>query len=173
MSLQGKFYKPYWLVDAKAIMTGDHLNDARPNQNTTEGTIVEFQLDNEGGRRFRTETGRHVGDFMAIVLDHRVMTAPVIQSAIATRGQITMGGKSLADAQDLSLVLRAGALPVPLRVAQSQKIGRASGRIRSTRAATRRSSRGARRGDHAGVLSLSGLLAVAGLVLYMLYTLAA
>jgi hypothetical protein len=47
----------------------------------------------------------------------------VIQGAIGTRGQITMGGKGLAEAQDLALVLRAGALPVPLRVAQVQSIG--------------------------------------------------
>lgn len=174
VSLQGKFYKPYWLVDAKAIMTGDHLNDARPNQNTMEGTVVEFQLDNEGGRRFGTETGKHVGDFMAIVLDHRVMTAPVIQSAIRTRGQITMGGKSLADAQDLSLVLRAGALPVPLRVAQSQKIGPSLGQD------------SVNKGRNASIIAVvlvvlimlvyyrfSGLLAVGGLVIYMLYTLAA
>ena len=56
---------------------------------------------------FRSETGKHIGDYMAIVLDDRVMgRPPVIQSAIGTRGQITMGGKDLADAQDLALVLR-------------------------------------------------------------------
>ena len=88
----------------------------------TDGTIVEFELDNEGGRRFRNETGKHIGDYMAIMLDDRVMgRPPVIQGAIGTRGQITMGGKALADAQDLALVLRAGALPVPLRVAEAHE----------------------------------------------------
>src|ERR1043166_7389383 len=81
-------------------------------------------MDNIGGRRFRTETGKHIGDYMAIIHDNRVMgRPPVIQGAISTRGQITMGGKSLADAQDLALVLRAGALPVPLRVADVRNIG--------------------------------------------------
>src|SRR5436190_4492359 len=123
-SLQGKWYKTYYVVDNKAIATGEHLVDARPNQNTLDGTVVEFSMDNIGGRRFRSETGKHIGDYMAIILDDRVMgRPPVIQGAIGTRGQITMGGKSLADAQDLALVLRAGALPVPLRVAEVHSIG--------------------------------------------------
>jgi preprotein translocase subunit SecD len=111
---------------------------------------------------------------MAIVLDGRVMTAPVIQSAIGTNGQITMGGKGLADAQDLALVLRAGALPVPLRIAQTQAIGPSLG------------TDSIHKGLEASIIAValvviimlvyyrfSGFLAVCGLVLYMLYTLAA
>ena len=174
VSLQGKWYKAFYSVDAKPIITGDYLTGAQPNQNTVDGTVVEFQLSNEGGRRFRNETGKHIGDFMAIILDGRVMgRPPVIQSAIGTRGQITMGGKSLADAQDLSLVLRAGALPVPLRVAQLQAIGPSLG------------SDSIHKGLTASLIAValvviimlvyyrfSGMLAVGGLVLYMLYTLA-
>ena len=64
---------------------------------------------------------------MAIVLDERVMgRPPVIQSAIGTHGQITIGGGRSAEAQDLALVLRAGALPVPLKVVETRKIGAAS-----------------------------------------------
>ncbi len=175
VSLQGKWYKSFYLVDAKPIITGDYLTGAQPNQSTLDGTVVEFQLSNEGGRRFGSETGKHIGDYMAIILDGRVMgRPPVIQSAIRTRGQITMGGKSLADAQDLALVLRAGALPVPLRVAQSQKIGPSLG------------TDSIHKGLTASIIAValvvlimvvyyrfSGLLAVCGLVLYMLYTLAA
>jgi preprotein translocase subunit SecD len=174
-SLQGKWYKTYYVVDNKAIATGEHLIDARPNQNTTDGTVVEFSMDNIGGRRFRSETGKHIGDYMAIILDDRVMgRPPVIQGAIGTRGQITMGGKSLADAQDLALVLRAGALPVPLRVAETHSIGPSLGQDSIDK------------GLRAAMISValvvtimlvyyrfSGLLAVGGLVLYMLYTLAA
>jgi preprotein translocase subunit SecD len=173
--LQGKYYRSYYLVDSKAIMTGEHLGKARPNQSPTEGTIVEFELDNEGGRRFRNETGKHVGDYMAIILDSRVMgRPPVIQNAIGTRGQITMGGKGLDAAQDLSLVLNAGALPVPLRVADMHVIGPSLGQD-SIDAGTR-----------AAIIAVvlvvlimvvyyrfSGLLAVGGLALYVLYTLAA
>jgi preprotein translocase subunit SecD len=112
---------------------------------------------------------------MAIILDGRVMgRPPVIQSAIGTRGQITMGGKGLSDAQDLALVLRAGALPVPLRVAQVQTIGPSLGQDSIDQ------------GMRAMVIAValvviimisyyrfSGILAVGGLALYMLYTLAA
>jgi preprotein translocase subunit SecD len=173
--LQGNTYRAFYLVDSKAIMTGDHLTGAQPAQNTMDGTVVEFQLDNVGGRTFRNQTGNHIGDYMAIILDGRVMgRPPVIQSAIGTRGQITMGGKSLADAQDLALVLRAGALPVPLRVAQSQKIGPTLGQDSIDK------------GRNASIIAVSlvivimvayyrfsGMLAVGGLILYILYTLAA
>jgi preprotein translocase subunit SecD len=175
VSLQGKWYRAYYSVDSKPIITGDYIKTATPNTNTMDGTVVEFTLSNEGGRRFRSETGKHVGDFMAIILDKRVMgRPPVIQSAIGTRGQITMGGKSLADAQDLALVLRAGALPVPLRVAQLQAIGPSLGNDSIVK------------GRNASIIAVtlvvlimivyyrfSGLLAVGGLILYILYTLAA
>jgi preprotein translocase subunit SecD len=173
--LGGKLYKAYYLVDAKPIITGDYLKDARPNQQALEGTVVEFTLSNEGGRRFRNETGKHIGDYMAIILDDRVQgRPPVIQSAISTRGQITMGGKSLADAQDLALVLRAGALPVPLRVAEVRSIGPSLGQDSI--------NKGLRASLIAVALVViimlvyyrfSGLLAVIALGLYVLYTLAA
>ena len=175
VSLQGKWYRSYYSVDSKPIITGDALKDARPAQNTMDGTVVEFELDNEGARKFRNETGKHVGDFMAIILDDRVMgRPPVIQSAIGAHGQITMGGKSLADAQDLALVLRAGALPVPLRVAEVHSIGPSLGQdsidkgLRATLIAV----------SLVVIIMLvyyrfSGMLAVGGLVLYVLYTLAA
>jgi preprotein translocase subunit SecD len=173
--LGNKLYKAYYLVDAKPIITGDYLKDARPNQQALEGTVVEFTLSNEGGRRFRNETGKHIGDYMAIILDNRVQgRPPVIQSAISTRGQITMGGKSLADAQDLALVLRAGALPVPLRVAEVRSIGPSLGQDSINK------------GLRASLIAVglvviimlvyyrfSGFLAVSALALYVLYTLAA
>lgn len=175
ITLQGKTYRTYYLVDSKPIITGDYLTNARPNQSPTEGTIVEFTLSNEGGRRFKNETARHVRDYMAIILDNRVMgRPPVINSAIGTRGQITMGGKDLAAAQDLALVLRAGALPVPLRVAEQKVIGPSLGQDSI--------DKGTRAAAIAVVLVVvimlvyyrfSGLLAVGGLVLYVLYTLAA
>jgi preprotein translocase subunit SecD len=175
VSLANKWYRAYYLVDHNPIITGDYLTDARPNQSPTDGTIVEFQLSNEGGRRFRNETGKHIGDYMAIILDKRVMgRPPVINGAIGTRGQITMGGKGLAEAQDLALVLRAGALPVPLRVAQVQSIGPTLGQDSIDK------------GFRAALISValvivimityyrfSGVLAVGGLILYVLYTLAA
>ena len=172
--LQNTWYKTYYVVDHKPITTGEYITNARPNQ-SPEGTIVEFELSNEGGRHFREETGKHIQDYMAIVLDGRVMgRPPVIEGAIGTRGQITMGGKGLAEAQDLALVLRAGALPVPLRVAELQTIGPTLGQDSI--------DKGMRAMAIAVALVVvimityyrfSGMLAVGGLALYMLYTLAA
>src|SRR6476619_2362638 len=81
--IQNKVYRFLYLLDARPIITGEYLTDAKPNTSPLEGTIVEFQLNNEGGRRFLRETGKHVGDYMAIVLDDIVMGfPPVINSAI-------------------------------------------------------------------------------------------
>ena len=173
--LGAKTYRAFYVVDAKPIITGEYLTDAKPNSDPIEGTKVEFTLNHEGGRKFQAETARHIKDYMAIVLDTLVMgRPPVIQSAIGTRGQITMGGRDLQAAQDLALVLRAGALPVPLKVVEERAIGASLGQD-SVHA-----------GIRAGVIAIalvvvimlvyyrfSGLLAVGGLALYVLYTLAA
>ncbi|MDB4912138.1 MAG: Protein translocase subunit SecD, partial [Gemmatimonadetes bacterium] len=170
----GATYATLYLVDSRPIITGEYLTDAKPGNDPTEGNYVSFTLNNEGGRRFRSETGKHVGDYMAIVLDDRVMgRPPVIQSAIGTRGQITMRGADLQKTQDLALVLRAGALPVPLKVVESRTIGSSLG------------ADSIRDGIHAGIAGVllvvlimvfyyrfSGTLAVAALLLYLLFTLA-
>lgn len=173
-SLGNKFYRPIYVLDARPIITGEYLIDAKPVRDPQEGTLVTFTLNNEGGRRFGVETAKHIGDFMAIVLDQHVITAPVIQGAIRTRGQITMGGKDLQDAADLALVLRAGSLPAPLKIAEIRNIGASLGKDSVDKATT------------AGIIAIilivtimlgyyrfSGLLAVIGLCLYMLFTLAA
>ena len=174
--IQNKTYGFLYVLDAKEIMSGEYLTDAKPNTSSIDGTVVEFQLNNEGGRRFQRETAKHVKDYMAIVLDNIVMgRPPIINGAIATRGQITMGqGRDLQAAQDLSLVLKAGALPVPLKVAEVRNIGPSLGQDSINKALTA--------GTIAIVLvvvimlgyyKFSGMLAVAGLALYVLYTLAA
>jgi len=169
-----RWLRPLYMLDARPIITGEVLTDAKPNSIPIEGTVVEFQLSNEGGRKFKNETAKHVNDYMAIVLDDRVMSAPVIKSAIGTRGQITMGGGDLQAAQDLALVLRAGALPAPLKVAEVRNIGASLGQDSINK------------GILAGVIAIllvvvimsvyykfSGLLAVGALMLYVLFTLAA
>ncbi|MDO8500546.1 MAG: protein translocase subunit SecD [Gemmatimonadaceae bacterium] len=172
--LANRWYRAIYVLDARPIITGEFLTDAKPNTSPTEGTIVEFQFNNEGGRRFRNETSKHIKDFMAIVLDDRVMgRPPVIQSAIGSRGQITMGGKGLQDASDLALVLRAGSLPTPLKIAEIRSIGASLGQDSVSKGIT------------AGIIAVllivgimivyyrfSGLLAVLALSLYMLFTMA-
>jgi preprotein translocase subunit SecD len=172
--IANKLYRTMYVVDSKAIITGENLVDAKPNRSPTEGTIVEFQFNNEGGRRFRAETSKHIKDFMAIVLDDRVMgRPPIIQSAIGSRGQITMGGRDLQAASDLALVLRAGSLPTPLKIADLRQIGASLG------------ADSVHKGITAGVIAIllvvgimviyyrfSGVLAVCALILYVLFTLA-
>ena len=169
----GQLFRALYVLDSRPIITGEYLTDARPASDPTEGNLVQFELSREGGRRFQNETGRHLQDFMAIVLDQRVITAPVIQSAIGNRGQITLGGSTLQAAQDLSIVLRAGALPVPLRVAETREIGASLGQD------------SIRQGLTAMVIAVlliiaimvgyyrfSGALAVGALVLFVVFTLA-
>jgi len=175
VSLGNTIYRPIYVLDAKPIITGEFLTDANPNTDPIEGNLVQFTMNNEGARRFRTETARHIKDYMAIVLDQRVMgRPPVIQSAIGANGQITMGGKDLQAAQDLALVLRAGSLPVPLKVVEVRQIGASLGQD------------SIKKGITAGLIAIAlvvfimigyyrftGVLAIAGLALYILYTLAA
>lgn len=166
-------YRALYVLDSRPIITGEVLTDARPSTDPLEGNVVQFTLNNEGARRFKTETGKHVKDNMAIVLDQRVVTAPVLNSAIGRSGQITLGGGTLQAAQDLALVLRAGALPVPLIVAETRSIGASLGQDSINK----------------GILALglalslivvimisyyrfAGVLAVAALALYLIYTLA-
>ncbi len=175
VSIGNAVYRPFYVLDAKPIITGEFLTDAKPNTSPQEGNLVQFTMNNEGARRFRAETSRHIKDYMAIVLDQRVMgRPPIIQSAIGANGQITMGGKDLQAAQDLALVLRAGSLPVPLKVAYTTQIGASLGQD------------SIQKGITAGIIAVAlviiimvgyyrfaGVLAVAGLALYILYTLAA
>ncbi len=174
LPIQGTTYRMLYVLDADPMITGEAITDAKPQQDPTEGTVVTFTLNNEGGRIFKRQTSAHIKDYMAIVLDQLVMgRPPVIQGAISTRGQITMGRRDLQAAQDLALVLRAGALPVPLKVAEVRQVGATMGKD------------SVQKGLHAGLLAValvviimlvyyrfSGFLAVIGLGLYVLYTLA-
>jgi preprotein translocase subunit SecD len=80
-------------------------------------------LNRAGGRLFSRFTGQHVGDYLAIVLDGEVMSAPVIRDRIGASGQIELGNAGLEEARDLALVLRAGALPAPLRIMEERSVG--------------------------------------------------
>ncbi|HEX6668286.1 MAG TPA: hypothetical protein VF061_01935, partial [Gemmatimonadales bacterium] len=118
-------YRFLYVLDDRPIITGSSLEEAQAQIDPlTNGPIVTFQLDRAGGRKFGEETGRHVGDYMAIILDGRVQgRPPVIQSRIGRNGQITLSGRSLQEAQDLALTLKAGALPIPLRIVEERQVG--------------------------------------------------
>jgi preprotein translocase subunit SecD len=165
-----------YTLDDKSIVTGSNLVDAQAQLDPlTNGPIVTFELDRAGGRKFGEETGKHVGDYMAILLDGRVQgRPPVIQSRIGRNGQITLGGKTIQEAQDLALTLKAGALPIPLKIVEERQVGASLG------------SDSIHKGITAGLVGtalvmvimigyyrLSGVLAVISLGVYFLFTLGA
>ncbi len=168
-------YRFFYVVDDKPIVTGRNLVNASAQfDQLTNGPVVLFELDRAGGRQFGAATQAHIGDYMAIVLDGRIQgPPPVIQGRIDRNGQITMGGgKSIVEAQDLALTLKAGALPVPLKIVERVEIGPSLGAD---------SIRGGITAGLVGTLivilimigyyRLSGVLAVGALALYILFTL--
>lgn len=122
-----KGFSSLWFLDTQSMTTGDNLQNAQAQTDQFNRPIVAFELSHIAGRRFEKATGDHLGEKMAIVLDDRVYTAPVIQGAISTRGQIELGKASMDDASQLALVLRAGALPVPLHIVEERSVGASLG----------------------------------------------
>ncbi len=113
-----------YLVKKRVMVGGDTLVDAQPSfdQRNNE-PIVNFRFDPVGGKRFGDVTMKNVNKPFAIVLDAKVISAPVIREPIlGGTGQIS-GGFSVAEANDLSLLLRAGALPAPLTVLEERSVG--------------------------------------------------
>lgn len=167
-------FRPLYAVEDRPIITGDLLSDAQAQIDPLYNqAIVNFQLTRTGGRIFGRETARHIGDYMAIVLDGRVQNRPpVIRSQIRRRGQIELGNVSLQEAQDLALVLRAGALPAPLIVVEERTVGPSLGQDSIEKGITA-GIVGALLviGVMASYYRLAGLLAITGLGFYVLFTL--
>jgi len=174
LSVGVQSYQLLYALEDRPIVTGSSLVDAQAQIDPlTSGAIVTFELDRSGARKFGEGTGKHVGDYMAILLDDRVQgRPPVIQSRIDRRGQITLGNKTIQEAQDLALTLKAGALPVPLKIVDERQVSASLG------------ADSIRDGILAGLVGtamvvlimigyyrLSGVLAVLALGLYILFTL--
>jgi protein-export membrane protein SecD len=111
-------------VSKRIILSGDNLIDAQPSMDTQANeTVVSFTLDRVGAKRFAKATTSAIGKRLAIVLDNKVISAPVIQDAIiGGSGQIT-GGFTFQSATDLALLLRSGALPAPLNIIEERTVG--------------------------------------------------
>jgi preprotein translocase subunit SecD len=110
------------IVQRRPIVTGASLTDARVQPDDQGGWAVGFTLDREGARAFGEFTGANVGRLLAIVLDDVVYSAPVIRSRIEDRGQIE-GNFTADSARDLAIVLRAGALPAPVKIIANLTVG--------------------------------------------------
>lgn len=111
-----------YLVEKRVMVSGELLENASAGFDQNNRPAVNFQLNAEGGRRFGRVTGENIGRPFAIVLDGKVVSAPVIQSQIFGSGQIT-GNFSVAETNELALILRAGALPAPLIILEERSVG--------------------------------------------------
>ncbi len=111
-------------VSKRIVISGENLLDAQPRMNNeTNETVVSFTLDRVGAKRFGKATSTGIGKQLAIVLDGKIISAPVIRDTIASgSGQIS-GGFTFQSATDLALLLRSGALPAPLEIIEERTVG--------------------------------------------------
>jgi preprotein translocase subunit SecD len=116
----------YYVVRKTPAVTGRDLRSARPSVDEHNQPAVSFALNNEGGRTFGAMPAANIGRPLAIMLDGRVRSAAIIEGRITTDGSIH-GRFTQAEAQDLAVILRAGALPVPLTSLGEHKIGASLG----------------------------------------------
>jgi preprotein translocase subunit SecD len=124
VAIGARTYRTLYVLERDPFLTGDMLEDASSARDQQfNQPIVQFQLSRAGGRIFGDLTGQNIGERIAIVLDNEVVSAPVVRARIMARGQIELGGSSMEEARDLALVLRAGALPAPLRIMEERTVG--------------------------------------------------
>ena len=115
---------PY-LVESRTLMTGEVITDARPRPDTNlvGSYLVELVFDSRGASVFEDITAQNVGRQLAIVLDDTVYSAPRIQERIGGGRAVITGSFSIRDARDLAIILRAGALPAPVTIAEERTVG--------------------------------------------------
>jgi preprotein translocase subunit SecD len=115
--------QPY-LIERRVVVSGENLVDAQPGfDQRTQEPIVSFRFNTAGGRKFAKATQDNVGKPFAIVLDNKVISAPVIREPITGgSGQIS-GNFTVQQANDLAILLRAGALPAPLTIIEERTVG--------------------------------------------------
>ena len=119
------FYNPEikYLVEKKSRVGGENLVDAKASFDPQEGHAVSFRFDTTGAQKFGKATSENVGKRFAVILDGVVITAPVINTAITGGSGIITGNFSSQEAADLSVLLRAGALPAPLSIIEERSVG--------------------------------------------------
>ena len=112
------------IVSKRIVLSGDNLIDAQPRMdNQSNETVVSFNLDRVGAKKFAKATSSNVGKKLAIILDGKIISAPSIREPIiGGTGQIT-GNFTFQSATDLALLLRSGALPAPLNIIEERTVG--------------------------------------------------
>jgi preprotein translocase subunit SecD len=110
------------VLESASVLTGRDLKIAKRSQDQWGGAAVAFSLNSSGASRFRTFTAANIGQKLAIVLDSRIISDPVIQDVLSFDSIIT-GNFKVEEADDLALKLRSGALPAPLKMMHEKIIG--------------------------------------------------
>ena len=113
----------FYILVSLPVVTGDELTDARPDSDQNGMPAVAFRFNATGARAFGDYTANHIGEPFAIVLDGKVISAPVIQTHIAGGSGVITGRFSVQQATDLALLLRAGALPAGMTFLEERTIG--------------------------------------------------
>ncbi|MBD3222867.1 protein translocase subunit SecD [bacterium] len=121
----GSLARALYPVSPSVALTGDRLTGARerPDQDIPGNWTVSFSLDRKGARQFAKVTGENVGEYLTISLDGRVKSAPTINSRIPGGEGVIQGQFTSAQASDLALLLRAGALPADVTIAEERTVG--------------------------------------------------
>ncbi len=123
-TMQGQEYWGLYLLKKRVELSGKYLVDAKPRYDQFRKPEVNFTLTKPGGRIFARVTGANIDKPLAITLDGRVESAPIIRSKIRDSGVIELTtGSSIEEANDLAIVLRAGALPAPVKIIENRVIG--------------------------------------------------
>jgi len=124
----GRVRKVPFLLKEKTLMTGEVLKDARVQFGDLNEPYVTLELDSRGAKMFDRITAQNVGKKLAIILDNNVYSAPVIQERISGGSARITGIFSLDEARDLVIVLRAGALPAPVKTLENRSVGPSLGK---------------------------------------------
>ena len=112
------------VVNKKIIMSGDNLVDAQPRvDNQSNSPMVSFNLDRYGAQKFGKITTNNVGKKLAIVLDNKIISAPVIREPITGGSGTISGNFTFQEVTDLALLLRSGALPTPINIVEERTVG--------------------------------------------------
>jgi preprotein translocase subunit SecD len=118
----GRGERTFYIVRKQAVITGRDLKNARPSQGQFGAYTIQFSLTAGGSQKFGAATGANIGRQLAIILDNRVQSAPKIDDRITDSG-IIKGSFTPEEANDLALVLRAGALPAGLTYLEERTVG--------------------------------------------------
>ena len=110
------------VVRKRVEVSGESLIDAQPTYQQNE-PVVSFRFDTAGGRKFGNVTREHVGELLAIVLDDKVISSPRIREPILGGSGVISGSFTVQTANELAVLLRAGALPAPLEIVEERSVG--------------------------------------------------